>query len=54
VGGGSVLTSLLAFTALYGLLAVIDGYLMLKVAQAGPVDDEEGEELIDPATAMSF
>ena len=54
VGAGSVLTSVLVFTLLYGLLAVIDGYLMLRVARAGPVDEEEDEEAMDPATVMSF
>jgi cytochrome bd ubiquinol oxidase subunit I len=52
VGGGSVLISLIVFTLLYGLLAAIDGYLMVKVARAGPV--EEDEEGPDPALVMSF
>ncbi len=53
VGTASVLISFVVFTLLYGLLAVIDGYLMIKVARAGPVveEDEEGPE---PALAMSF
>ena len=36
VGTGTVLTSLVVFTALYGVLAVIDGVLMVRYAKAGP------------------
>jgi len=36
VGAGSVLLSLIVFTLLYGVLAVIDGVLMVRYAKAGP------------------
>jgi cytochrome d ubiquinol oxidase subunit I len=36
VSAGTVLTSLIVFTVLYGLLAVIDGVLMVRYAKAGP------------------
>ena len=36
VGAGSVLTSLIVFTVLYGVLAVVDGILMVRYAKAGP------------------
>ncbi|HEU5475489.1 MAG TPA: cytochrome ubiquinol oxidase subunit I [Actinophytocola sp.] len=36
VSTGMVLTSLIAFTVLYGVLAVIDGMLMFRYAKAGP------------------
>jgi cytochrome d ubiquinol oxidase subunit I len=36
VPAGSVLTSLIVFAVLYGVLAVIDGVLMVRYAKAGP------------------
>jgi cytochrome bd ubiquinol oxidase subunit I len=36
VGTATVLTSLIVFTLLYGVLAVIDGILMVRYAKAGP------------------
>jgi cytochrome bd ubiquinol oxidase subunit I len=36
VGAGTVLASLLVFTVLYGVLAVVDGMLMVRYAKAGP------------------
>jgi cytochrome d ubiquinol oxidase subunit I len=36
VGVASVLTTLIVFTLLYGLLAVVDGVLMVRYAKAGP------------------
>ena len=36
VPAGSVLTSLIVFTVLYGVLAVVDGVLMVRYAKAGP------------------
>ena len=36
VGVASVLTSLIVFTLLYGVLAVVDGVLMVRYAKAGP------------------
>jgi cytochrome d ubiquinol oxidase subunit I len=36
VGAGTVLLSLIVLTLLYGVLAVIDGVLMVRYAKAGP------------------
>ncbi|UKD57437.1 cytochrome ubiquinol oxidase subunit I [Amycolatopsis sp. FU40] len=36
VPAGSVLASLIVFTVLYGVLAVVDGVLMVRYAKAGP------------------
>jgi cytochrome d ubiquinol oxidase subunit I len=36
VPAGTVFTSLAVFTVLYGILAVVDGMLMIRYAQAGP------------------
>jgi len=36
VPAGTVLTSLIVFTVLYGVLAVVDGVLMVRYAKAGP------------------
>lgn len=36
VGIGSVLTSLIVFTVLYGGLAVVEGYLLVRTVKAGP------------------
>ena len=36
VGLGSVLTSLIVFTLLYGVLAVIEGWLLVRAVKAGP------------------
>ena len=36
VSAGTVLTSLIVFTVLYGVLAVVDGLLMYRYAKAGP------------------
>ena len=36
VSAGMVLTSLIVFTLLYGVLAVVDGVLMIRYAKAGP------------------
>jgi cytochrome d ubiquinol oxidase subunit I len=36
VGAATVLTSLIVFTLLYGVLAMIDGVLMVRYAKAGP------------------
>ena len=35
VGLGSVLTSLIVFTLLYGVLAVIEGWLLVRTVKAG-------------------
>ncbi|QWF78014.1 cytochrome ubiquinol oxidase subunit I [Amycolatopsis sp. CA-230715] len=49
VSAGTVLTSLIVFTVLYGVLAVVDGVLMVRYAKAGPPEpeappDETGSE----------
>ncbi|MGW7538765.1 cytochrome ubiquinol oxidase subunit I [Amycolatopsis sp. NPDC054798] len=36
ISAGNVLTSLIVFTVLYGVLAVVDGVLMVRYAKAGP------------------
>jgi cytochrome bd ubiquinol oxidase subunit I len=56
VGAASVATSLVVFTVVYGLLAVVDGYLLLLVTRRGPAGEggEPEEEDIDPALLMSF
>ncbi|MGV9306531.1 MULTISPECIES: cytochrome ubiquinol oxidase subunit I [unclassified Nonomuraea] len=43
VGAGTVLTSLIAFTALYGVLAVVEAGLMIKYARVAPPDVDESE-----------
>jgi cytochrome d ubiquinol oxidase subunit I len=48
VAGGTVLTSLVTFTLLYGVLAVVDGMLMVRAAKQGvpteiPSDESERE-----------
>jgi cytochrome bd ubiquinol oxidase subunit I len=47
VSAGTVLTSLIVFTALYGLLAVVDGLLMYRYAKAGPPDPAPAESDVD-------
>jgi cytochrome bd ubiquinol oxidase subunit I len=45
VPAATVLTSLIVFTVLYGVLAVVDGMLMYRYAKAGPPDPApEGSE----------
>jgi cytochrome bd ubiquinol oxidase subunit I len=41
VGAGTVLTSLIVFTLLYGALAVVELTLLLRYAKAGPPDDPD-------------
>jgi cytochrome d ubiquinol oxidase subunit I len=41
---GTVMFSLLAFTLIYGVLMVVDGYLLAKFARRGPVSDDEASE----------
>jgi cytochrome d ubiquinol oxidase subunit I len=45
-----VVGSLIGFTLLYGLLGVIDIYLLAKYARKGPDDDLAG--FVKPANAM--
>ncbi|MFI7680088.1 cytochrome ubiquinol oxidase subunit I [Actinophytocola sp. NPDC049390] len=40
VSSGTVLTSLIVFTVLYGVLAAVDGLLMYRYAKAGPPDPQ--------------
>ncbi|MFI5589480.1 cytochrome ubiquinol oxidase subunit I [Amycolatopsis sp. NPDC051758] len=47
VPAGSVLTSLIVFTVLYGVLAVVDGVLMVRYAKAGPPPPEAPSEDTD-------
>ncbi|MBO0704504.1 MAG: cytochrome ubiquinol oxidase subunit I [Candidatus Dormibacteraeota bacterium] len=53
VGSPTVAISFAAFTLLYGGLAVLDGWLMAKVARAGPVEEEDGDGESE-AVAMTF
>jgi cytochrome d ubiquinol oxidase subunit I len=41
VSAGTVLTSLIVFTVLYGALAIVDGMLMVRYAKAGPPPVEQ-------------
>jgi cytochrome d ubiquinol oxidase subunit I len=52
VSAGAVLTSLIVFTVLYGVLAVIDGMLMVRYAKAGPPPVEEPREETEPRPAI--
>jgi cytochrome d ubiquinol oxidase subunit I len=47
VSAGTVLTSLIVFTVLYGALAVVDGVLMYRYAKAGPPDPAPPESDVD-------
>jgi cytochrome d ubiquinol oxidase subunit I len=44
VTGGEVLTSLIVFTVLYGVLAVVDGALMVRYAKFGPPAETAADE----------
>ena len=50
VSAGTVLTSLIVFTVLYGVLAVVDGLLMYRYAKAGPPDPAPPESDVDTET----
>jgi len=41
VSGGAVLTSLIVFTALYGILAIIEVGLVVKYVKIGPPSEAE-------------
>ncbi len=45
VSGGEVLTSLVAFTVVYGVLAVVEAWLMVRAAKAGPPPAPEWAEV---------
>jgi cytochrome d ubiquinol oxidase subunit I len=47
VSAGTVLTSLIVFTVLYGVLAVVDGLLMYRYAKAGPPEPAPRESDTD-------
>ncbi len=51
---GSALTSLLVLTVLYGVLAVIEGALLLRVVRAGPPTDAEVEPGPDGDAHLAF
>ena len=57
VSAGTVLTSLIVFTVLYGALAVVDGVLMYRYAKAGPPDPAPPESDVDteePAPVFAY
>jgi cytochrome d ubiquinol oxidase subunit I len=43
VGAAFIWTSLVGFTLLYGVLALVDVWLIRKFAQAGPTDEDTPE-----------
>ncbi|MEQ0557987.1 cytochrome ubiquinol oxidase subunit I [Amycolatopsis sp. NEAU-NG30] len=51
VSAGTVLTSLIVFTVLYGVLAVVDGVLMVRYAKAGPPPPEVPHDDAEPRPA---
>ncbi|MFD8496098.1 cytochrome ubiquinol oxidase subunit I [Amycolatopsis sp. NPDC059657] len=44
VSTGNMLLSLIVLTVLYGVLAVVDGYLMVRYAKAGPPEPAEADD----------
>lgn len=48
VSAGEALTSLIALTAVYGILAVVDLKLMIKYAKIGPPSEEESIASLEP------
>jgi cytochrome d ubiquinol oxidase subunit I len=46
VSAGEVLTSLIVFTALYGVLAVVETRLFVKFAKAGPISEKEALDTV--------
>ncbi|GII92080.1 cytochrome ubiquinol oxidase subunit I [Sinosporangium siamense] len=54
VGAGTVLTSFIVFTVLYGVLAAIEVGLMIKYAKAGPPSAEDAEPRPDKEGPLSF
>jgi cytochrome d ubiquinol oxidase subunit I len=53
VSGAEVLTSLIAFTVIYGILGVIEFRLMQKAAQHGPAEAPELDESGKPAQPVT-
>jgi cytochrome d ubiquinol oxidase subunit I len=41
VSAGMVMTSLIVFTLLYGVLIIVDVYMLVKFAKTGPVIEHE-------------
>jgi cytochrome d ubiquinol oxidase subunit I len=58
VGAGTVLTSLIVYTLLYGLLAVVNLKLMLRYIRKGPdelpLDHDPNSQDPEPALAFSY
>jgi cytochrome bd ubiquinol oxidase subunit I len=54
VGTGTVVTSLVGFTVLYGALAVIEVGLLVRAIRSGPQPPSTGESTSDTATAPVF
>jgi cytochrome d ubiquinol oxidase subunit I len=50
VTAGMLLTTLTTFTVIYGLLIIVDVYLLAKFSEAGPSDDDH-QEIKKPAKA---
>jgi cytochrome d ubiquinol oxidase subunit I len=50
VSGGAVLTSLIIFTAVYGILAIIEVGLIIKFVKIGPPTEEEALASIERRT----
>jgi cytochrome bd ubiquinol oxidase subunit I len=54
VPAGNVLTSLIVFAVLYGILAVIDGVLMVRYAKAGPPPAESDVDTERPVSEFAY
>lgn len=54
VGPASVLISLIVFTLIYGVLAVVDGYLLLKYAREDAQDEPEPPAKADDVLAHAY
>ncbi|HWD82475.1 MAG TPA: cytochrome ubiquinol oxidase subunit I, partial [Kribbella sp.] len=55
VGAGSVLTSMITFTVLYGVLAVIEVALLLRFAKTAPtVPAEPSVDAAEPDAAFLY
>jgi cytochrome d ubiquinol oxidase subunit I len=54
VSVGSILTTLIAFTLIYGILAVAEVYLLLKFIKRGPVEMDHDEPTDDVAKGASL
>ena len=52
VGAGSVLTSMITFTVLYGVLALIEIKLLLRFARTVPAEPEAG--VTEPESAFLY